>query len=825
MLHICHTIFGFFIAVLIGALLASCSTSGNEIDTRQGYIDLEVFIDPGFVTADGVTSALLPELVPEAESLSFTLKSADGATFTWPTAKEFILDKDTYMAGTYTGYLSGRVSDEAPLFNAEQVIQLAPDGSTRVTMTATAADAMLCLKLDDTVGALAVSSATVHMPGHGYATVTDTDTVLFVAPGNLDIYVTVSDGQRSVSLAMSGDCILAAAHIYDARVSMDDGALILTVNNRVISTVDLSQGLPESAPEITASGFIPGQTMEATEGLSIEIPLLMSVSSAVKLAHVYVMAISPLLASEDSDLYDADLLNLTPAQREFMERSGFSFTVGADGRSLVADYTHVVEELASRTSAVSHFTMLAQDVAGASSEPMTLSVSTQVVEMRLLSSTPAVVGADTASVVIAASETLTEKGDFTVRTLGSDGEFSLDCPVTSLEDAGTGMVALDFIVPQGLEDVPVEIYYLGLKRISTVIKRANPTMSVTVDAFATTAILYIGVANRDALAVVTDQLRIMVNDNPSSVWYKVAEDGIVIINGLTPNTRYDLTLKLVGEGPAATARFNTEVASPFPGDVMDYRTVIDYKRLPSGGKYSATTVPVVNRQNYTDVFVEWPKKLWANVNARTFDTSSKMPNTWYMQPSAWLTTGRTESSRAICVRSVGYDHDGSQIADYVQTDASAPTPYSLVVPRVTDRCAGRAWLGSYSYSHSSGAETVTEGEPFTSRPSSLNGYYKYLPDLTDATDYGTLDIQLVRKESDGTETTVAEGHFDFRTSPDYKSFNVPMTYSLVNLRPTHLRVSVRSSHYPDEIVPLTPDLRSASLVGSVLWLTELSFSY
>lgn len=814
-----------FANILVLVAVASCSRGGNDIATRQGYIDLEVAVDPSFTTSDGTSVLLSASLVPNGDSLSFTLRAADGASFTWPTARAFILSTDTYMAGRYTGYLSGRVSADAPLFSAEQEIMLAPDGSTKVTMTARPADAMLRLSIGKKAGNLTVTAASVHLPGYGYATMSGTDTVLFVAPGELEIYASVTDGQRTVPLAVTCDVAPVAARIYDATVEVDNQTLVLTVDGKVESTLDLSGGLPEGVPQITTSGFTPGQTLEATEGLTIESPLLMTVSSATPLTHVFVNAVSPLLMADGQDFYDADLLHLTAEQREFMNRTGFTFSIDDGARNLVADYTKVVEELASRSSAISRFTMLAQDAAGACSEPVTLTVSTRVVEMRLMSSTPAVVGVDTASVVLAASEDLDEVADFAVRTIGPDGEYSLDCPVTSIADAGTGMVSLEFAVPSGLGDIPVEIYYLGLKRLATVIKRANPAMAVNVDAFATTAILYLGASRTEALPFITEQVRVYVNGNPSSVWYRISEDGLVVINGLTPDTRYDLVLRLVGESAAATARFTTEEASPFPGDIMDYRTTIDYKHLACGGRYSATTVPVVNRQNYTDVVVEWPKKLWTNVNARTFDTASKLLNTWYLQPSAWLTTGRTETSRAICLRSVGYDHDGSQIADYVQTDASAPTPYSIVVPRVADRSAGRAWLGTYSYNHATGAETLSEGEPFTSRPSSLNGFFKYLPDLTDGTDYGVLDIELVSKDAGGKETVVADGHYDFRTSPDYKAFNVPLTYSLVNLRPTHLRVSIRSSHYDDELVPLTPDLRTASLVGSALWLTELSFSY
>ena len=121
--------------------------------------------------------------------------------------------------------------------------------------------------------------------------------------------------------------------------------------------------------------------------------------------------------------------------------------------------------------------------------------------------------------------------------------------------------------------------------------------------------------------------------------------------------------------------------------------------------------------------------------------------------------------------------------------------------------------------------------PFACRPLALNGYFKYLPDLIDGSDYGYVRIELVNI-TDGKETKIATGMLNFRTQPDYAAFRCPINYLVYDLKPTHLRMMFVSSHHADcgdtandRLVPVTPDLPNARMRGSTLWVSQLTFSY
>ena len=238
---------------------------------------------------------------------------------------------------------------------------------------------------------------------------------------------------------------------------------------------------------------------------------------------------------------------------------------------------------------------------------------------------------------------------------------------------------------------------------------------------------------------------------------------------------------------------------------------------------------MVNRQNFTDVYVQWPKKYWASNNAKTFYTDSRNKNTWYMQPAAVLKPGLTDDVKAIVISSVGWDHDGEAIPDYVQLPGES-LPYSNNVPAVAHRSAGRLFIGGYDYDPSTGSEVYTEGVNFSSRPSALNGYFKFLPDITHTDDKAFVEVRLTNI-SDGVETVIAHGSITFDTAPDYRTFSVPLTYTYFNRPASRLYVMFSSSvaagsqEYEDDNVPVTAYPELGVMRGSSLWVSGLTFSY
>ena len=82
------------------------------------------------------------------------------------------------------------------------------------------------------------------------------------------------------------------------------------------------------------------------------------------------------------------------------------------------------------------------------------------------------------------------------------------------------------------------------------------------------------------------------------------------------------------------------------------------------------------------------------------------------------------------IRNVAWDANGTTPSK--TGGAFNTTYYNTNVPSMSNRSAGKLFLGSYSYSGNS--ESYNEGTSFSSRPSTMKGWYKYTPDNNDVSE-------------------------------------------------------------------------------------------
>ena len=830
-----------FLAYLLCAVaivMQGCDTDQKKEDAHQGYIDFQVSVNSMFRTAEGAEVPLDPSLVPAPESLSVTLSDAAGKTYTWKTLDDFRASDESFMSGEYTAVIEGSTED-GPRFSSTVSFMLNPGEHTRVTVEAVPVQAMLRISRQNRgAGRYDLKGLTLFVPLRGFISIDEATTTIFTHAGEMQTFALLADntGGEEALVALDAPCMLQTGRIADVSVTADNNELaVCTDIDGSKSSLSLKDGLPQgSAPTVTAGGYTPGQALTVTEGLTLPEPVTMTVTSgAAPLKHVYVTLESPVVHIADVPFSSSDIMNLTAAEEQYLHEKGFEFTISDNRRQVTINYTKVIEGMASVSSSTSTYTLMAVNSLGNCSEPHRLIVNTRVMSLSLQSVTPATIGIDRSVITLASGSEHTEAGDFAFYAADASGNFTVPCPVISSKRLPQNDISFEISVPEGTEGLDVAVFYLGLQRLTCRVARANPGFSISADAFATTAILlFKSPLGAEVSQTVTRLAKIYVDGQPASVWVREPERSAVVINGLSPSHTYAVTVSLISGINAGRAQIRTESAPELPtADFMDWKTIVEYNHLPQRGRFSATPVPIVNRQNYTDIRINWPKKTWASLNAKTFCTASRNHNTWYMEPSAWLEDRTDDGVKTMCIMSVGYDHDGEEIADYIQQPGMI-TDYSLSVPRVSRRSAGRLWMGSYDYDPVTDTETIREGVPFTSRPSALNGMYKYIPDLTDAGDLGTVDIRLVRCESDGSETVIASGQQEFRTSSDYTAFNVPLSYRLFNVRPTHLRLMFCSSNRAggkgrdaDAQVPVTADPKNGMMKGSTLWVTSLSFTY
>ena len=108
----------------------------------------------------------------------------------------------------------------------------------------------------------------------------------------------------------------------------------------------------------------------------------------------------------------------------------------------------------------------------------------------------------------------------------------------------------------------------------------------------------------------------------------------------------------------------------------------------------------------------------------------------------------SSGNNAMVIRNVAWDLKGSGIADNQQTgNTDYSNYYCSNVPSISNRSAGKLFLGSYSYSYKNGSEEYNEGISFNTRPTSLKGYYKYANDSQDTSEKGEAIFNALEKKA------------------------------------------------------------------------------
>ena len=827
-----HRAYKLLVSMLILWVLASCSNDANVMTTDHGFVSVSANVDGRFSMDDGSVHMLDASMMPMPNQMAMSMNSGDIYSHKWAALADFDADQ-SFMTGPYHIELTHEGVNGGPSFSGEADFQLSAGEHKDCVIDCRPSQSLVELTAGGQSGNIVLSTVSVHSVNSTYEqAVADNAThILFVDTGQQRYYAELlrTSDNRTLTVGLPLTTTLQRACGTEVAVKLENGELTMTAAGKT-ETMAVDDALfGAAAPTVNAVGFTPDQEISVDEGITLKQPIMMDVASGRKLAHVYLTLISPIL-NEIGAPGEFDLLTLTAEDREYLNDNGLVFQEGADGKSMNVDFTRVLESMASFSTAQSEFLLVAEDVAGVCSEPMALKVSTRSLEFTLHEITPAVIGEDVATMLIVSNMPDVEREDFAIVYLDAEGKVAGTCPIVDWTESGEHTVSVSFKLPAGDQPVDIAVEYLGLRRVQAQVLRKSPEFEIEVDAYATTVIMHVKAATEDQAKAVTEYGKFTVNGQRASVWFRDPDTRSVILNGLQPQTRYTLSTT-VGDGTPVTNSFVTETALQIPdADWDQWKVLIDAKHLAQGGRYSATSLSVVNRQNFTDVYVQWPKKHWASVNAKTFYAGSRNQNTWYMQPTTAIEEGPLGGdAKAMRLTSAAWDHDGEAIPDYIQ-QAGQSLPYNNNIPTVSHRSAGRLWLGSYEYDAVKNTETIVDSEPFTSRPSALNGYFKYLPDLTDNNDRGYAYVAILNNQN-GEEIVIAEGKFEFTTSPDYKAFSIPLTYKYFNLPATHLRLMFASSNRigdqaeEDLNVPVTAKPETAQMTGSTLWVYGLTFSY
>lgn len=812
-------------------LLLSCANYDNPvIDTAQGNFDISCSLD--FEMKDSFNQIFeLPDSLKETTPITLEITDIQSkATTSWPDISDFSTD-NYFQPGDYK--ISAHSESKSGIINfyCDTIVKLYSQRTVRLNLNLRPQESWIDNSLKNE-SKFSLDKVCYHSLLTGSTdSVTDINSSAFVTSGKTEVIAQISNNNdRIIFLTLENPISTESGVRYNLSTILTDNQLTLSeINGQNLSSININDRIFECQPPvINTIGFSSSEPIVATEGITLSHPVSFSIQSESPLKHIYLGVISPLinLLNGSKDPFELDLLNPTAEQEEILNQYSLYISLNEDKTQATIDFKESIEGLASIISAKSEFFISAVDNLGLVSNQKSLIVDTESVSFDVIDVTDAEIGENITTVSMIPSRSGIEIND--IEFISETGK---KCPILSHDFSGNKLT-VELSIPEGINPEKIDLNFMGLRRTMFTVKRSVPDYTIFPDGYATSLRLKI-VGHTDKVSkALTRLLKFNIDNSAASVAERDTTTCSIVINGLKPKTNYIVHSWIKDANQSQKYKVTTEEALPVPeGDFEDVDPIIQYKHLPSGGRYALTSLDLINRQNYVDVTVYWTKKYWASINSRTFCTDAKLKNTWYMQPSTEIAWEGASGSKSMMIRSVGWDMEGEPIKDWVPEPGETQTKYSQTIPNVRHHSAGRLFLGKYSFNPSTGIETVNEGVEFTSRPSSLNGFYKYIADPTHTADQGFVKVELVRRDNLMEETVVADGSLLLGPCPDFKSFNVVLKYYRQDLHPTHLKVLFLSSREAaddptdDVNVPVTPNPEKGAFIGSTLWIDNLSFTY
>lgn len=831
--------------VLSLSLLTCCSNDTSANLWGTGRIRPVVTANPEVISTSGETiSGIIPDFLA-SDNISLTVTDVNGAySHTWESWTDYDpmtgLQASRYRVEAFYGD-STREGFDVPWLYASRTVDVADGQEVDVDLDCRLANAMWRVAFSDgTLAAFQNISLFLQTPGHSRVEYESSESrPLFMMPSRTSIVVslTTADG-KSLDFLAAVVKNVRESHLYDLTVTTSEGTdgvseLRLSFDENMMEddlTFRLTDDFVNGAqPVVVPNGFESGATLTIERGTSWTEPLSMSVARDELSSLPFTFSTSsPSFGGLPAEI---NLLDMDFAVRQRLLRCGIHINETSD--SIRVDFSDMISLLSSDLAGeASFFSLSAVNRFSKISRPCTFFVRTLPVDMKLLSVSPAILGIDECEMEF--ESPVDPQGKLRVEAFDGEGRWE-QLEITRVEKINAAAYRARFKVPAGQNPVAIKVFYLGELKFAATVERTSPEFAINVDAFALKAYVEIRAQDASLRSMITGNVNIFSGSKQLAVTERDEETGIVTVAGLSENTRYDIRASLFSR-PTSGKDFITppvavlteKCADLSNGSFEDAKTTLKYKDLLSGGRYSQSAVPIFNQQNRTQIDLMTPKG-WSTTNDKTFCMAAKNRNTWYMQPSAYIVLDSYNGGYALKLTTTAWDINGEPIADYLQ-ESQPYVYYSRVIPEISHRAAGKLFLGDYSFNPATGEETYDEGIGFTSRPSAVSGFYKYLPCTLQPSDKGLVRVEVLG-ESSGKLTVIGSGEQLLTSSASYRAFSVPVVYNVLNVKATELRLMFSSTenigtieYETSRIVTFSNPVTSSSL-GSELWIDEVSLSY
>lgn len=817
--------------------------------------------------------------------LSLTIKSKDGAySKTWASVADYD-GSEKFSLGDYT--VSAAYGDpteegfEKPAYFGSADVTVVENVATPVSLTATLANAMVSVSYSDAFKKYMTSwGAEVHADGGDYLYVGPEETrPLYFRPGDATISVEFVKPGKTDKIKLQVISFKAQArHHYHATIDVNNGntgeavlsiKLDDTVTDEVID-IELSDELLNApAPTITpASADVPasGSIFNYVEGTAWTTPLKLNIVARAGISSVTLTTQSKSLVASQGWPSEINLATADVSTQQRMTALGFQ-TVGLfhnPDKMAIVDLTKVIPFIKENaTDNHTSFALKVVDKYGKVSEIYSWELDLEPQVVTASDPTTLYIGQDELGL------TLTYNGanpqeNVKFQYFNDRGTWS-DLTVASMSAkarARSSEKEYNVVLNVPANNQALKVRATSGTKASDVldITRAVPAISASVDdndVWATKAYIHVLSDQVDAAAIAPYVTAYISTDGSTytAVNTSVHKDNCLLIKGLTAGTSYKVRLSAVADPTKASADVDitTETATAIPnGDFETLTANVTANDMLQGGQWSISAgIYYDNTLSYT---ISEPNG-WATVNAKTASPNHATQNSFFVVPStfnstlSWLSTvpkikvvgtgGGTETpdsykgftahhgDNAMVLRNVAWDPAGTRPDKWKKEFAGTDEYYGHNIPEVSQRSAGKLFLGTYTYNN--GSETYKQGVAFGSRPASLSGYYTYAVDPGDTAEKGKVTVQVLAGE-----TIIGSGSVTLGAVDKYTAFTVPVTYSDHAAKATSLRVMITSStHASDNQAAETAAIKvstfnyryESAMHGATLCVDNLSLAY
>ena len=812
-------------------LLVSCANEDKQGSSGYGAINVQVSADYKVVPVTRSTAESASTIEnPDVSEFALKLVSSDGSfSRAWDSLADF--DPATKIpVGTYT--MSAFYGDidiegfEKPFYLGETPVAVRDRENSSVEINCTLANVKVTVEYSDAFKKyFADYSTTIHSTGGEYIEFSKTETrAAYVKPGKITIqtHLKKQNGIESTFEPAAIPTATARQHYKIKLDTSDNNAGEAQLNISFDETtetqpikIDISdEVMVAPAPSFLLSGFESGVPVEAKEfNYPADKNVNISLTAKGGLAGCTLTTSSRSLESKGWP-QEIDLINMSEDQAEILRRLGLKIKGFSEVGNKMGfiDFTELFTQLQIIDNSDQHmFTISAKDLYGKVSEsPISLSVKNLPLTFTLQEPEAVFVGSSSAIIPVLYDGSDIDLVQFSY--LNAEGH-KVNCTSTVLSTE-ENLYQVKISVEATNKPIEIEASLSGgLKTAATSISVLTPEFTISAeeyDVWAKKAIVKLTATDPQYQDAVNRYA--VLYTNSTGQWVQAAsthEGNVHTLTGLSPDTRYQIKGTCNNEQENVNyhgdCTIRTETTAGVPnGNFEELTQTISIQDMNQGGKYSVWPADYQNTCSFT---IQEPTG-WSSVNAKTCNTSAANQMSWFVIPSTYNTTLSWSSYRSFGMSTQtpdiykglsAQDGNNAMVIRNVAWDANGTTPsktggafnttyYNTNVPSMSNRSAGKLFLGSYSYSGNS--ESYNEGTSFSSRPSTMKGWYKYTPDNNDVSETGVISVTLLNGE-----TVLASGTINLTAASDYTEFTVPLVYTVTDKKANLLKIMITSSNH------------------------------